>query len=350
MSEDKPNASSPADESSAPESSKASAQSKSGRPTIPSAKSSEDVSTKLLAIAKQTWTKAEPLLKEYGTKALLAANRGTEYFLDTVLPPLIQKAIAAIPTEAKNKFNAQIEKIQPTLTKLKPIWDKGVVPLWQKGITPTWSKGLTLLRQRLPENLAALTNRFLTLGIIGLVFFVFWFFSALTPDRSVAQSQPAKTPVAKTRPARPVQPVSPPKAAPVIKPSPAPAPVKIAPKEMPAPAAPPSASPVATPVAPKPEIDLAEIQGQLESAIARMGDGIITTVKAPERFQRLQVNLSQDWYSLPKSEQDQLAKAMAQQSQKLKFRTFEFRDEQQTLLARSPVVGNEVIILRRSTP
>jgi hypothetical protein len=349
MSEDKPNASSPADESSSPESSKASAQPTSVRPTqTPSAKSSEDVSTKLLAIAKQTWTKAEPLLKEYGTKALLAANRGTEYFLDSVLPPLTQKAIAAIPTEAKHKFNAQIEKIQPTLTKLKPIWDKGVIPLWQKGIAPTWAKGLTLLRQRLPENLSALTNRFLTIGMIGLVLFVFWFFSALTPDRSVAQPKPAKTPVATTRPVRPAQPAPPPKAAPRITPSPAP--VKVAPKEIPAPSASPSPSPVATPVVPKPEIDLADIQEKLESAIARMGDGIITTVKAPERFQRLQVNLTQDWYGLPKAEQDQLAKAMAQQSEKLKFDTFELRDEQQALIARSPVVGNEVIILRRSAP
>jgi hypothetical protein len=62
------------------------------------------------------------------------------------------------------------------------------------------------------------------------------------------------------------------------------------------------------------------------------------------------VNLAKDWYSLPKLEQDQLAKTIAQQSQKLKFNAFELRDDQQTLIARSPVVGNEVIILRRANP
>jgi hypothetical protein len=195
-----------------------------------------------------------------------------------------------------------------------------------------------------------LTNRFLTIGIAVILWFVLWLWGAITPDRSVAQPKPVRQPAVATRTASPSNPTySTPRTAPSITPQAPRTPVKVSPKE-PVAVAPPTPSPSPVPVTPpKPEIDLAAIQTQLESAIERQGDGLVKSVQAPEKFQQLQINLSKDWYGLAKDEQDQLAQTLAQQSEKLKFAKFEVRDDQNALVARSPIVGNEVIILKRSS-
>jgi hypothetical protein len=312
---------------------------------------SQDTAAKILNIAKQTWAKAQPVLQKNTIKALLAANKGSEHFLDNILPPLTQKTIAAIPANAKTKFNTQKEKIQPTLNKLQPLWQKVVLPFWSNVVVPNWGKLLNFLRQRLPAELKnTLTNRFLTIGIAVILWFVLWLWGAITPDRSVAQPKPVRQPAVATRTASPSNPTySTPRTAPSITPQAPRTPVKVSPKE-PVAVAPPTPSPSPVPVTPpKPEIDLAAIQTQLESAIERQGDGLVKSVQAPEKFQQLQINLSKDWYGLAKDEQDQLAQTLAQQSEKLKFAKFEVRDDQNALVARSPIVGNEVIILKRSS-
>jgi hypothetical protein len=310
-----------------------------------------DFSAKILDIAKQSWAKAQPVLQKNTIKALLVANKGSEHFLDNILPPLTQKTIAAIPADAKTKFNTQKEKIQPTLNKLQPIWQKVVLPFWSNVVVPNWGKLLNFLRQRLPAELKnTLTNRFLTIGIAVVLWFVLWLWGAITPDRSVAQQKPVRQPTVATRPASSPKPTySTPRTAPSIAPKAPSAAVKVAPKE-PVAVAPPPPSPSPVPIAPpKPEIDLVAIQTQLESAIERQGDGLVKSVQAPEKFQQLQINLSGDWYGLGKDEQDQLTQTLAQQSEKLKFSKFELRDDQSALVARSPIVGNEVVILKRSS-
>jgi hypothetical protein len=312
---------------------------------------SQDTSAKVLDIVKKTWAKAQPVLQKNTIKALLAVNKGSEHFLDNVLPPLTQKTIAAIPADAKTKFNTQKEKIQPTLNKVQPLWQKVVLPFWTNVVVPNWGKLLDFLRQRLPVELKnTLTNRFLTIGIAVVLWLVLWLWGAITPDRSVAQQKPVRRPTVATRPASPPKPTySTPRTAPSIAPQSPSAPVKVVPKE-PVAITPPPSSPSPVPVTPpKPEIDLAAIQTQLESAIERQGDGLLKSVQAPEKFQRLQIGFSREWYGLAKDEQDQLAQTMAQQSEKLKFSKFELRDDQNALVARSPIVGNEVIILKRSS-
>ncbi len=341
----------------------------------------QQTTDKILKQAQQFWEKAQPILKEKSIQALLASNRFTNHFLDNIWPKLSQQAIAAIPASAKAKVEEQKVKVQPTLEKAQPVWEKAIVPFWQKAVVPTWMKGLGLLRQRLPENLAKeLTDRFMTIAIVGTIVVVYWFFSSLGSGKPTVAKQPAiprpsATPLAQ-RPMRKITPQPSPTTAPVIKPTPKPAviaaspkpspiavaspkpsPVAAAPKPSPAAIASPKPIPVAEPVEPPkviaskpaiPTIDLAAIQTQLSSAIAGIGENLVDSVQAQETTHKLSVALKEDWSDLSAANQTQVAQTLLEKSQQLKFNKLELRDNSGELVARSPLIGNDVIILKRS--
>lgn len=304
---------------------------------------------KALKLAKDAWVKAQPILQEKSTQALLGANRFTNYFLDQTWPKLTAQAIAAIPDSTKAKIEAQKAKLQPTLDKLKPLWTKGIVPLWQKVIVPAWMKGLALLRQRLSANLQVLTDRFLTVAILTTVVLVYWIFSALTAGTPAAAKQPSVP----TKPVltRPVP--NPITQRPVVKPSSSPSiaakpsvPKVSSPKPI-APAVQPSVA--VTPKAiPSPEIDLAEIKTQLSNAVAGMGEALIASVSATGGNQTLKVSLGPDWEHLSPPQQETVAQKLWEKAQKLQFDQFDLRlDSTNVQVARSPVVGSNVILLQR---
>jgi hypothetical protein len=312
---------------------------------------------KVLKLAKDAWVKAEPILKEKGTQALLVANRFTNDFLDNTGPKLKDQAIAKIPDSAKAKIDEQKAKIQPTLDKLQPLWDKGVVPFWQKVVVPAWNKGLALLRQKLPANLQELTDRFLTVLVITTVVVIYWFFSSLTSGKpAVANQPPVPTKPVLTRPApRPIA-----QRPPVTSPRPTATAIKPTTLSSPNPVAP-VAKPSVTPVAPQtavapspaPAIDLAEIQTQLASAVAgvgEVGDGLVASVKTANANHQLKVSLGNTWDSLSDAEQKAAAQKLWVRSQKLEFSKLELLDSTNTLVARSPVVGSNVIMLQQPAP
>lgn len=348
---------------------------------------SQDTLNQVSQQAQQYWQKAQPVLKEKGTQALLWANNFTNHFLDNVWPKLSNQAISAIPASAKTKFEEQKAKAQPTLDKLQPVWEKGVVPFWQKVVVPLWMKGLTFLRQKLPDNLKVLTDRFLTILVLGLFYLVYSFFSGLSPDKpSVAKTPvPSKPVLTRPVPPRPTPPPivqASPKVAPTIKPTVSPAVVPPSPRPNvavapvapppspkptiaaepkvvppapkvapPAPATPPPVAPPPVAIAPKPEVsptlDLAAIQAELASAMTGIGDNLIGSVKALDTDHRLQVVLGSSWYDLNFAEQNQAAQSLWEKSQKLRFDQVELRDGDGALIARNPVVGSKMIILRR---
>jgi chemotaxis protein histidine kinase CheA len=345
----------------------------------------QQATDKVLKQAQQFWEKAQPVLKEKSTQALLASNRFTNHFLDNIWPKLSQQAIAAIPASAKVKVEEQKVKVQPTLEKVQPVWEKAIVPFWKKAVVPTWMKGLGLLRQRLPENLAReLTDRFMTIAILGLIVVVYWFFSSLGSGKPTVAKQPAMprptaTPLSQ-RPMRPLNTQPSPQTAPVIKPTPKPSPVAIAspkpspvavaspkpspvavaspsPKFSPVAIASPKPSPAAAPVKPPttiaskpaiPSLDLAAIQTQLSGAIAGLGDNLINSVQAQEATHKLSVALGESWTELNASDQTQVAQNLLEKAQQLKFNKLELRDNSGELVARSPLIGKEVIILKPS--
>ncbi|USR90969.1 hypothetical protein NEA10_19440 [Phormidium yuhuli AB48] len=62
----------------------------------------------------------------------------------------------------------------------------------------------------------------------------------------------------------------------------------------------------------------------------------------------LRVEITPQWYTLDGPERTQLANGLWTKAQRLDFSHVEIVDDQGILVARSPVVGNDVIILRRS--
>lgn len=75
--------------------------------------------------------------------------------------------------------------------------------------------------------------------------------------------------------------------------------------------------------------------------------GIIESIKANFLNSNLTIKISNEWYSLDKSQQDNLAAQILQRSQELDFTHLEITDLQGKLIARNPVVGTQMIIFKR---
>jgi hypothetical protein len=63
---------------------------------------------------------------------------------------------------------------------------------------------------------------------------------------------------------------------------------------------------------------------------------------------RLLVKITDDWYSLDEARQNKLAGKMLERSRQLDFNKLELKDSTGTLVARSPVIGDRIIILESS--
>lgn len=161
-----------------------------------------------------------------------------------------------------------------------------------------------------------------------------------TPDVTVT---PAPTPLPDTEIpiAEDAEPESPP--APSASPTPIPT---FEPVPTPAPA--PSPDPV---LALTPEQTLiASIQDRVSEVSDRYTDGLILSVRANFRQSTLITRLGTAWYDLPAEQQDNLANDLLKQSTRLDFSKLELIDPVGNRLARSPVVGDRMIVLRRKPP
>jgi hypothetical protein len=95
---------------------------------------------------------------------------------------------------------------------------------------------------------------------------------------------------------------------------------------------------------------VAAIQEEITDLTTRYPEGIITTVEADFLGSRLVVILGNNWYSLGTAQQDKFASSIFQRSQSLDFRRLEMKDESGILIARSPVIGEQVVIINRTQP
>jgi hypothetical protein len=71
---------------------------------------------------------------------------------------------------------------------------------------------------------------------------------------------------------------------------------------------------------------------------------LVKSIQANFRSSDLTITISNDWYKLETTQQQELAADILQLSQALDFTHLQLVDSQNRLLARSPVVGNEMII------
>lgn len=107
---------------------------------------------------------------------------------------------------------------------------------------------------------------------------------------------------------------------------------------------------IAPPPAPvlTPEQNLiAGIENQVAQISSQYADGLIQSIQANFVGSRLIVKVNDSWYDLSESQQDKLANEMLSRSQELDFSKLEIRDSKDTAIARSPVVGSNMVILKR---
>lgn len=95
---------------------------------------------------------------------------------------------------------------------------------------------------------------------------------------------------------------------------------------------------------------IATIQNQLTQSSIYNASRVIDSVQADFTRDQLTLVCNQDWYRLSEYDQDLLASQLLDQAGKLAFDDVELRATSGQLIARSPVVGNEMVILLRDQP
>ncbi|MBD1939832.1 hypothetical protein [Microcoleus sp. FACHB-68] len=200
---------------------------------------------------------------------------------------------------------------QPSvLDKVRPV----LLSLWNG-----WVVVLDTIRSFLPASLSQkLPNWGLTGTIAGLLALVIWTGSALFSEKppEVAKLPTGGVPT---------------------------------PPELSAPSAPVPVEPVPEPT---PELTpeqrlIASIQQQVTEVTTEYAEGLIQSIEANFQGSLLVVKVSDDWYNLKNGRQDKLAKEMLQRAKDLDFSRLKITDSQSIVVARSPVIGPDMVILKR---
>ena len=313
----------------------------------------ENTFQQLTQSLQQTWRQAQPVIKAQSIKALRSTIDTLEGVVEKLEEPPSSppEAIAPTPdpsnppqttTQAKQRpatpfsLGALLSQLQPRLQQLQTLWN-GV---------------LTKIRTRLPESLnQKLSNSALTGAIAGVLVVLLWTTSAILPGpKEVAKVPPAQqVPPELTAPPelsvpeipQPVEEISPTTAeTPSAEPSP--------PVAVPSPEVPVVASPPPMELTPEQSL-IAAIQNQVAEISDQYANGLIQSIQANFQGSRLIVKVGNGWYSLDRPQQDKLANEMLARAQELDFSRLELTDTVGNLLARSPVVGSNMVILKRQT-
>jgi len=102
-------------------------------------------------------------------------------------------------------------------------------------------------------------------------------------------------------------------------------------------------------VMPDPQL-IANIQAQVADITATYAEDLIQSVQAEFDTGILTIYISDDWYSLMRSQQTRLSQDLLQRAQELAFSKLYLRDPQGNLVARNPVIGSNMVILQRDPP
>ncbi|MEM9272114.1 MAG: hypothetical protein AAGA80_03985 [Cyanobacteria bacterium P01_F01_bin.143] len=98
-----------------------------------------------------------------------------------------------------------------------------------------------------------------------------------------------------------------------------------------------------------PEQDLiAALSAQVLQLSEGYQEDIVLSIEPNMSNNILIVRVADDWYQLEATEQDEIVADMLARSQDLEFRKLEITDQNNNLVARSPVVGQNMIIFRRN--
>jgi hypothetical protein len=338
------------------------------QPTNPQSSGLNDAIAKIQPIAQKTWVTVRPTLT-MGLKATIG---------------LLQSVVNGLETQMQADGNAA----EPL--NLEPV-QKAANTFWRR-TQPIWVKVLGLVRGKLPQNMRQkLSDRSLSGVLAGVALLVFWITSHLPGGGA-----PKAKPVVATRPTVQVPVTVAPKVTPMkpqvpnngaiaqqfpidgkptqsfpdslsapgvgtaeIMPKNPTTSVKPGIKTEPTITAKPATTttpqveskvePRVIAPAPKPK-SLTAAEKNLARFREAAGDRapLLTGVKPVGGKEKVQISLADGWYGLDSDSQDQLAAGLLEKAKVRNFAGLELLDGQGNVLARSPVVGSEMVILVRS--
>ena len=223
---------------------------------------------------------------------------------------------------------------QPTTTREALSW---IQPAWQQ-FRRVWQRLIAGVRNRIPAA-AKLSDSALSGILVGILVLLLILLNSVRQPSVASSALPAA-------PLNPEPPIA--------------SPTENAPS--PAPAGDETTEPLLQPTPqPSPEVPalepgdvdvdrIAQIQTQMTDSSILNAQRVVDSVQADFRQNQLTLVLNGDWYRLSDYDQTQLAQALMQQSQGLEFTDLEFVTPEGDLLARSPVVGSNMVILQREQP
>jgi len=281
----------------------------------------------------------------------------------------------------KNAPKSRNEPVTTVYQKNQPIWKTAIIQVLRGTIgvlettvvkleteTPKdtsgkkinflsrWDGFLRTFRLFLPSSISNNVSDSLLTGIFAVIFLVtigitiFLFIpkstqvAIVTPVEEVTKPTPVIEPELKPTPVLEPEP----KPTPVIEPEPKPT-LIIEPKAKPTPISEltPEASLLVAIEKQFSEIRVSVKNNKNKNKDKNIVSQLIKPLVANFRTGDLTLKISDIWYSLEKSQQDKLAADILQRSQELNFTHLKIVDSQEKIIARSPVVGNEMIIFQR---
>jgi hypothetical protein len=264
--------------------------------------------------------------------------------------PQVTSNLGFVKKQSVKVLRGTINVLEKLVTKLETEPTATATPIWQQ-LQRGWSRVLGTLRNFLPEN-TSLSDTALTGIIAGIVVVIVgttaFFLSPKSPPPEVAEVPPViqekpESPQLIAEPT-PEEPETIPTPSELVAPQP-PQPVVENPSEVPSE---PMTEPMLPVIEPTPEQNLiAAIEKQVAEVSDRYGDGIIQSLQVNFPANSLKAIVKSDWYNLEPSQQDKLTAQMFQRAKELDFIYLEVVDAQGNLLARSPVIGENMVILKR---
>lgn len=268
-------------------------------------------------------------------KSETTPKKGTQ-----TLPETSNRVQAALKAQSIKALRGTIQALEGVVEKLEAE-PAGTLQQTATGATQSffdklqnwWSAALRKIRSLLPTNLSSkLSNTALTTILAGISVIVVWATSALMPGKtpevvSVSAYKQVSTPTITTPPE-------------LTAPA-APEPIEVTPLPQPEPTPTPTLE-----LTPEQNL-IASIENQVAEISDRYADELIQSIQVNFHGSRLTIKVGNDWYNLKQPQQDNLATRMLERSKELDFSDLEITDPQGTVLARSPVVGNDIVILKR---
>lgn len=277
--------------------------------------------------APATKTRPPSFLKAQSINAL----RGTIGLLEGIVEKLEAQPVREIPpsvTTASSEPMLQdspaesILQDSPTVTPIpvatKPKLLDRILPSFGK-VESFWDATLAKIRLLLPSTWSEKLSDWMLTGAIALVVVLLLVTTAaLLPE---TEAQVAKAPPNSIE------------APPELKAPEPPQPVEVEP-------------PPAPELTPEQSL-IAGIQNQVAEITSKYGNGLIQSIDANFEDSRLVVKVGDGWYALKESGQNKLADEVLRRANELDFSKLQIVDPKGTLLARNPVVGPNMVILKR---